>query len=63
MVWVDGKSIGATPVVSAPVTQGPHEIELQLGTAQIRRSINIAPGQPVRFHWGVDSNDWLALGD
>jgi type IV secretory pathway VirB10-like protein len=63
MVRVDGKTVGATPVVGASFPAGTHTIEMRLGNAHIKRTVTLGEGRDNRFHWGVEADDWLTLDE
>ena len=49
-VYVDGRSVGATPVVELPLAAGAHHVRVEReGYAPYERVIDAAPGQRIRI--------------
>ena len=50
-IMVDGKVVGTTPIRSLMLTPGVHELQLNLPSGAVRRSMTVGEGEPNTFIW------------
>ncbi|HET7024851.1 MAG TPA: PEGA domain-containing protein [Gemmatimonadales bacterium] len=50
MVAIDGRDVGNTPLLDAPISAGPHTIQVRReGFRSYERTIEVRPGEHVRI--------------
>jgi serine/threonine protein kinase len=57
-VFIDGKSIGNTPIGSAALPIGSHRVVMLKGDAHKERTITVGDKMPVRYIWRVATDKW-----
>jgi eukaryotic-like serine/threonine-protein kinase len=58
VVSVDGRSVGHTPIVDLALTEGHHQVQMNLGELQIVRDIDVGGRAPVRYVWLSRGDEW-----
>lgn len=60
-VWVDGTSMGKTPLVGLELSPGAHDVRLGLSDGrQISREIRVGGRAPTRYVCKVERDAWEA---
>ena len=57
-VTVDGKALGATPLLSVPLTFGPHTLHMSVDGKDGDLSVDVEPGSPGRYVWRAAEGQW-----
>ena len=57
-VFVDGVSMGRTPLLGQPVAAGTHTVRMVLGEHTIERAVRVGRHEPVRYVWRVADEEW-----
>ncbi len=57
-VWIDGKLVGNTPLMSVQLVGGDHTDKMKQGDSEISQNIRVGRRSPSRHMWRVSDGSW-----